>query len=202
MDYTQLLDTTPVKGVDPNTTTRKFKQDLLDFFLPLKLATCVEIAGCAGNTTIILQHCFNQVVFVEQRGNEKNPNNFDLVLKKVKPKLDPQKNVIYMAMDVYHDPWYFRDVDVFFIDCNHLYNAVKQDIANVKKCLKPGGYVIFDDWSLPVDNDGVHRAIIDSGITIVKYIGEQITFNPKNVFEFELGKGGWEGVIAQWEVAK
>jgi hypothetical protein len=196
MEKVNLLDI-PEKGEDPVTVSRKFKDDLISFFGPMNLETCVEISSAYGNTTYLLSHIFNQVVYVEAPSFVNNPNHFTNITTLAREKLTDRHNIIYIALDSYQQPWPFRYVDVFFIDCAHCYKEVCQDIDNALKYVKPGGYIIFDDWNLPLDDFGVRRAIQDKKLNIIKYIGDKIDFNPTNVFDFKFGIGEPEGVIVK-----
>lgn len=196
LDIDFLLSKVPGKGqFDPNTTTLQFKKDLLEFFGPKELTTAIEVSGCAGNTTFILSHIFNQVCYVEYS----EPNHFKSISTHVRSTiLKDIKNVLYFAIDSYNQPWPFRYVDVVFIDCAHNYPACRSDLNNAKKCLNEGGYIVLDDWDLPEADYGVKRAIQDDpDLEIIKFIGERITFNLNNYFDFEVGKGEYEGVICQ-----
>jgi|SRR4051812_13197423 predicted O-methyltransferase YrrM len=51
--------------------------------------------------------------------------------------------------------WQFGPVDVVFIDGNHDYEPVREDIQAWLKHLKPGGLLSGDDWNW----DGVQRAV-------------------------------------------
>ena len=191
-----LLALIPGKGpIDPNTTTLQFKRDFIDFFGPMNLETCVEVSSCYGNTTFVLSHIFNQVGYVEYS----NPEHFNSISTGARTNvLKNRTNIMYFALDSYNQPWPFRYVDVIFIDCAHNYPACRSDINNAKKCLKEGGYLVFDDWDLPEADYGVKRAIQDDpDIEIIKFIGEKITFNPQNYFDFKIGVGEYEGVICR-----
>eukprot|EP01036_Dinobryon_divergens_P031859 gene31859-41342_t len=48
-------------------------------------------------------------------------------------------------------------IDCVFIDGDHSYQAVRDDITNYSPIVKPGGYVIFDDYSRYYE--GVVRAV-------------------------------------------
>lgn len=50
-----------------------------------------------------------------------------------------------------------RSIDCVFIDGDHSYQAVRDDIINYSSILKPGGYFIFDDYSRYYE--GVVRAV-------------------------------------------
>jgi SAM-dependent methyltransferase len=192
----------PEKGEDPNTTSRKFKQDLYDFFKPLKLETCLEVSSCYGNMTYVLSHIFENVIYVEAPSFENSPNHFyDISENARKNILGTQKNIIYSAIDAYKTPWPFRYVDVVVIDCAHYYNEVISDIKNAMNCIGVDkgrhGYIVFDDWNLPEGDFGVQRAIKASNLEIVQFIGRKVEFNPKNLFDFKFDTGDYEGLICK-----
>lgn len=182
------------QGEGRESPTRKFKRDLLEFFDPLHLHRCVEISSLKGQTTYILSHIFEEVYFVEQ------PMFFEQHWKIAKNGiLKNRDNIIPIALDVYKEPWPFKDVDVFFIDCGHVFSCACQDIDNVKKILKPNGYIIFHDWGLPLCGEkGVQKAIKYKQLPIFKFIGERILFNEEDVFQFTFTDyADFEGVIIQ-----
>lgn len=204
-DIDKIVNSLPEKGEDPITTSRKFKSDLAGFFLydikdyfpAIHPKTCVEISGGNGTTTYLLSYIFDQVVYVEAPSFVNNPNHFNNICNNAMKRLGSRNNILYLALDAYKQPWPFRNVDVFFIDCSHFYKEVVQDIDNAFLCMKSEGFIIFDDWNLPEDNFAVKRAIQDRKLDVVKFVGNKITFNPNNHFDFKFGEGEPEGVIVK-----
>lgn len=192
----RLLDKQKDKSTYHNTTSNKFKQDLVDFFGDnFKDKDIYEVGADAGLTTRVLSFLFNKV-FVN---NNWNPNQYDInndwiVKKEIKHKnttwykkysVDIRneinhefENVTYIEMDSYNKKGWpkklLKDVSVVFIDCIHNYEAVSLDIKNALK-LKPE-YIVFDDYGLSTMG-GVKRAVDDfidnEKLELVKEIGLQ-----------------------------
>lgn len=55
--------------------------------------------------------------------------------------------------------------DMIYIDGDHLYDAVKQDLFNADELLAPGGYMIVDDANPNHQHFGVGRAVEEFMIT-------------------------------------
>lgn len=51
------------------------------------------------------------------------------------------------------------DLDLIYIDGNHIYNFVKEDIANYWPKIKQGGWLTGDDYSMSGVNDAVNEFI-------------------------------------------
>jgi SAM-dependent methyltransferase len=179
-----MLEGIPDKRQDKNTTSLKFKQDVIDFFQPLKLKTCLEIGTNKGWTTRILSELFEHVMTIE---------NSKLNLDEAIQNNSDKNNIEYLLGDAYNSDWDIEtNVDVTMIDCIHDYSYVKQDIKN---SLSHGvKYIIFDDYGLPEDKPCVKAAVdefIQNNTVEVTYIGEPAGSEPR------VGRTliDWEGVI-------
>jgi hypothetical protein len=164
-----ILDSIPDKTQDKNTTSLKFKKDVIDFFKDKNLDTCLEIGTNHGWTTRILSSLFKEVHtldFKDSNTNYAKQNNADI------------SNIIYYTDDAYTTKvWNTMPlIDVAFIDCMHTYEHVTYDIntalsrINVDK----GMYFIFDDYGHP-EALGVRKAIdkaIEEGLKLECYIGQ------------------------------
>lgn len=172
---TTLLDNLPDKTEYKNTTSKKFKLDLIEFFQDKKLSTCLEIGTNHGHTTYILSHLFETVYTIDL-----HKANTDIA-KQVNKDRD---NIVYITGDAYNRINYSHvpEVDAAFIDCVHTYNAVLYDMeTSVRKSSPDGMYLIFDDYSHP-QSMGVHRAIeesIQKGLSREKLIGEEAGYTFK-----------------------
>lgn len=164
-----ILDSIPDKTQDKNTTSLKFKQDVIEFFKNKNLDTCLEIGTNHGWTTRILSSLFKEVHtldFDNKNTNYAKQNNVDI------------NNIVYYTDDAYKTKvWNTMPLmDVAFIDCIHTYDHVMYDIntalsrINVEK----GMYFIFDDYGHPIAL-GVRKAInkaIEEGLKLECYIGQ------------------------------
>jgi hypothetical protein len=187
-----ILKNIPDKRQDKNTTSLKFKQDMIDFLGDdYKDKICLEIGAHKGYTTRILSFLFNKVISCE--------NNNELMDFSKNLNSD-RENIVYNGMDVYNEPWDFENIDVVFIDCNHEYGHVMSDIGNATNLSKPKQelLLIFDDYGLDNPWRGVKEAIDDwllfPNFQIVKEIGEPkgSDCNPRvNLKEVE-------GLICTW----
>ena len=59
------IKVTPNKNTDKNTTSHKFKQDLVEFFYGKELDSCLEIGTNRGYSTLILSQMFGWVTTIE-----------------------------------------------------------------------------------------------------------------------------------------
>jgi len=172
----------PDKTEDKNTTSLKFKEDLVDFFKDKNLNTCLEIGTNHGWTTRILSDLFKNIHTVDHSLNNTN------LAKKNNPD---KNNIIYYTADAYNPNTFLAmpKMDVVFIDCIHTYEAVIYDINTSLSLLdnNKGMYFIFDDYGHSVEPaNGVRNAIlksIEEGLKIEKYIGQGAgyTYNPTSI---------------------
>ena len=182
-----ILKNIPDKRLDRTTTSLKFKQDLIDFFEPLNLDNCLEIGTCYS--THVLSKLFKHVVTIDidisniNRAIEFNKSN---------------KNIIYLLGDsVGTDYDVDFKFDISFIDANHSYTYVINDVNQSIKYGKDSMYIVFDDYGLPESIPAVKVAVdelINNNILeFVKYIGEPLGNEPR------IGKPlvDWEGIITK-----
>ena len=175
MDKYSILKDIPEKNLgNKDTTSLKWKKDVIDFFHNKHLKNCLEIGTCAGVTTKILSYLFEEVYTIEFNNKR---------LDKAKQFCNSRTNIKYFWADAYADktyesfPNYF---DAIVIDCMHLYPHV---IADINRALTffnedKGIYLIFDDYGHP-ESTGVNKAVneaIDAGLKIEKPIGEDPGF--------------------------
>lgn len=149
IDLTGIVD----KMENKNTTSLKFKHDLIDFFQNIegsKEFICTEVGISLGYSTSILAQLFKTVYALEYDGNN---------VEHAKKFNEKHSNIIYRTIDVYREDWGISDhIDVSFIDCVHDYIHVKQDIVNSLKKGKKELYLVFDDYGLIPE---VKRAVDD-----------------------------------------
>lgn len=180
------------------TTSRKWKNDLYEFFKDKTDLKCLEIGSHIGITTFFLSHIFEEVHGIE---------NSSLSHQRAKERCKYLKNCFLHLGDAYSDSTYDlipKDIAVFVIDCNHEYEYVIQDINRCLGYSRPGHkiYLAFDDYGHP-ESTGIYRAVsqaIESGLTLERTIGqsEGFTVNRENGTFFSLIRD--EGVILSFEL--
>lgn len=187
MTFNNIPDKTEYK----DTTSHKFKQDVIDFFKDKQLNTCLEIGTNHGWTTRILSDLFKEVHTLDYKDSNTNlakENNKD------------KTNIIYYTDDAYTTKVYetMPKMDVVFIDCMHTYQAVLYDIGIAMSLMNKdtGIYFIFDDYGHP-QSTGVKDAIlkaISDGLTREQFIGQKpgYQYNPTSTLM------DYEGVILSY----
>ena len=174
LDAKTILKDIPDKRQDKDTTSLKFKEQLINFFGDeWKDKTCLEIGTNKGYTTRVLSFLFKKVITCE--------NNLELFQFAMNINQD-RDNIEFQQKDVYNTQWDFEDVDVVFIDCIHEYPAVMMDINNSCRLTKPNESMIlvFDDYGLPKPpgrlkdvKDAVDDVVKqEERFEVVKFIGE------------------------------
>jgi hypothetical protein len=189
MNYTNILANIPDKREDKNTTSLKFKQDLIEFFQPLQLKNCVEIGTSLGYSTRVLSFLFDTVTTIDiDRQNIQKALNFN----------SDRSNITFLHGNASEMDW---DVDikfdVSFIDADHLYKYVINDTKQSIKYGVDNMYIVFDDYGLPETVPAVKVAVDEmlsnNIIKFVKHIGEPAGSEPR------IGRPlvDWEGMICQ-----
>jgi predicted O-methyltransferase YrrM len=165
-----VLDSIPDKREDKNTTSLKFKRDLISYLGDdYKDKVCLEIGTSRGYSTKILSHLFKKVITCE--------TNVEL-LNFAKDVNKDRDNIVFLNKDVYNTSWDFNGIDVVFIDCNHEISYVLIDIKNAISLCRDYKdiLIIFDDYGLDNPWEGVKEAIAtydnDERFEIIKEIGE------------------------------
>jgi SAM-dependent methyltransferase len=159
----------PDKTEFKNTTSLKFKQDVIEFFKDKNLNTCLEIGTNHGWTTRILSDLFKNVYTVDHSID--NTNN-------AKNNNTGKNNISFITADAYNSNTYLGlpKMDVVFIDCIHTYDGVLYDINTAISLMdkEKGMFFIFDDYGHPTST-GVKEAIlkaINEGLKVETYIGQ------------------------------
>lgn len=181
----------PDKTEFKDTTSLKFKSDLVNFFKLKDLNTCLEIGTNWGYTTYTLSHLFNKVYTIEiTKSNYEQAKKFNSEHRR--------NNIEFILGSAYEKGTYKdipRDIDAVFIDCVHTLGHVNADINTALSLGSKEVYLIFDDYGHP--NTGVSAAIkprLGKDLKPVIYLGE-----PKG-YTFKNGSTtlrDWEGIICQ-----
>ena len=180
MNNIELINSLPDKKEYKNTTSHKFKKDLISFFENKEIINALEIGANHGHTTKVLSHLANKVYAIDWL-----TENIEYI-KEVNKDRD---NVEIIQGDAYVDSTYENincKFDLVFIDCVHIYENV---IADINRALQyfdeeRGIYLVFDDYghSHPVTR-GVKKAIdesIQSGLKFETHIGEDKGYSFSN----------------------
>jgi SAM-dependent methyltransferase len=175
----RILDGIPDKKQDKNTTSLKFKRDLIEYLgEDYKDKICLEVGTSKGYSTRILSFLFKKVITIEN-----NLESIDFA-KEFNTDID---NIDYYQGNVYQSEWDFDDdIQVVFIDCNHEISYVLSDIQNAINLCKDNQelLLIFDDYGLDNPWEGVKEAIQkyddNSKFFVVKEIGQSKGWNYRN----------------------
>jgi len=180
----------PDKTECKNTTSLKFKDDLINFFRDKKLNTCLEIGTNHGWTARILADVFETVYTVDH-----SDENTTIAKKNTSDK----SNIVFYTADAYKtNIWASMPLmDAVFIDCVHTYDHVLFDINTSLSLIDvtKGMYFIFDDYGLP--GGEVNRAVnkgINDGLSIEKYIGHGVGYK----YNESLALVDHEGIILSY----
>ena len=170
-------------------TTRKYKKDLINYFSNSKDKTVIEFGCCQGDTTKILGSLFKKVYAID-KGNQH--------INIAKDKCKTYSNIEFKSIDVYNDKWDF-DADVVVWDI-HPGNLSKSDIErDLNKIVEnfKGKTLVVDDYGAPYGDNKWKRAIEslinNNKLEIITFIGESSGYKTA---------GGWsfidrEGVICK-----
>jgi len=189
-DNNHFLNKVKSKLDDKDTTSRKFKEDLINTFDNHKDKVMLELGCNRGHTTRVYASLFKKVIAVER--SEKN-------IQIAKDVCNDVDNVEFIKSDVYDTNFELPHSDIVHIDAGHSHEEVLFDINRcLEKLNKPT--LIFDDVCEKLYPNGeigktirtaIDKFISDGKINIKKYIGEHkgyITGNGKKLL-------GREGMI-------
>ncbi len=162
IDLTGVVD----KMENKNTTSLKFKYDLIQYFQYIEGSedfVCIEVGAAHGYSTYVLGQLFKTVYSIEfNKNNLADAQTFN----------QKHSNINWRNIDAYTEPWeIFEYANVSFIDCIHDYRHTTQDINRSIGYGKDIMYLVFDDYGLFPE---VKRAVDDfvaSADCQVTYIG-------------------------------
>ena len=173
-----LLNSVNHKNTFKNATSRKFKEDLIEFFGSdeYKDMSVVELGACQGDTTKIFSSLFKNVYACDW-----SEDNVKLIAEKCKDC----GNVDYEVVDVTNSEWKFPKADVVFIDASHDYPQVAYDIEKAINYFDDP-IIILDDYGNP-NNTNIRMSVEDKigegKLKIHKTIGEYPGFKTKSGWE-------------------
>jgi len=167
----QILQGIPDKhGSEKNTTSLKWKTDVIEFFRDKGLKYCLELGTWHGRSTRMLSEIFDDVWTVEYLPHR---------VEEAKLFCQDRQNITFVCGDAYDDytynnfPNYF---DVVVIDCDHTYKSVIEDIGRGLGYKRPDSpiYFVFDDYGhseLKDVNSAINFYVKMHPLKVEKYIG-------------------------------
>lgn len=188
--YKNIMELVNHKSFFKGTTTKKFKQDLIDILSSIDFnGDFLEIGTCEGDTTAILG-------MIAKKKNKK-VISFDISNERIVRALQKfhsfeLDNIEVYVKDVYNEEWNVNNIGLVFVDCVHTEQAFESDINNIfKYCEDP--IIIAHDYGLVTKDGDSIKPIIEKrkDLKIERFIGEKDNWNL-------LGSGtviDWEGVI-------
>ena len=197
MSRYEILNNIPEKNLEnKDTTSLKWKKDVIDFFYDKNLNSCLEIGTCFGVTTKVLSTLFSKVDTIEF-----NPKRMETAMV----NCSGISNINFLCKNAY-DVNTYTELDTYYdvvvIDCMHLYDNVISDINQALTRTNPtnGIYLVFDDYGHP-DSPGVHSAVneaISAGLNVESHIGEPPGFTVSRVNGTEFTTIHQEGIILSY----
>lgn len=197
----KILKGVPEKNLHyKDTTSLKWKGDVIDFFKGKKTKAVLEIGTHHGITAQMLSHVFKGVDTIES-----NPKRVNIARENC-ANIDNINIIMGNAYDykVYTQTLYGPKYNAVVIDCVHTHQHVLKDIKRAIDYGRKGKpiYLIFDDYGHP-EAPGVHSAVLKAlsiypELTLEKYIGEGVGFKVerKNGTKFTLIAS--EGIILKY----
>ncbi len=170
-NYNNVLDKVNHKNTYKNSTSRKFKEDLIQYFNKNKSQTLVEFGCCHGDTTRVLSNLFKTVY-----ASDISPDNIEIT----KNKCGDVDNVRIQVKDV-NTKWDYNQADVLYLDALHDYSGVKQCLERAKSQY-PNSIIIMDDYGhiMNTVKPNINNLIDKDEIEVLKWIGEDKGYTPAN----------------------
>ena len=144
-----IVDRVVHKDTHKFTTSKEFKQDILEVFDndKYKNKTLIELGCCQGTTTRIYAQCFKNVI-----GYDLDEWN----VGQAKKSCSDVDNTEIICQDLYNTEWNMLKADVVVIDAGHTYEHIMHDVPKVIEYFD-NPIIIIDDYGNP--NQGIRRAI-------------------------------------------
>jgi len=171
----------PDKVEDHATTSHTFKADLYDFFKDFKDKILVEFGTSRGYTSGFCSKFFKEVHTLNKWRSEDT-------IRYLKQFENVTPHMIGLGRG---NNWreHLEKVtkgDVYLIDAEHTYRAVRRDTRLVKEVGNKAAYIVYDDYgTYPDIKRAIDELIAEDELRFVKYIGEEKGW--------KYGKGGGAG---------
>lgn len=172
----QLIESGLNKDIAKFTTSKKFKQDVVNFFNNHKDNTYLELGSCQGNSILIYSNLFKEAI-----GMEFEKSN----IQASKDLCKYRSNVTIHEFDVMSNWDNLPQADVVNLDALHSYEGVQYMIDNALKYY-PNSTFIIDDYGHEMNTIKpiIDNLIRDNKIEVLKWIGEDTGFKASNGKEF------------------
>ena len=170
-DSYTVLNSVNHKSTYKNSTTRKFKQDLLDYFTDKNINTVVEFGCCHGDTTRVLCEVANTVYASDiDQGN----------VTKAKSKCSDVTNVDLQVKDV-NSEWEYSTPDLIYLDALHDTAGIRSGIERIKAQYKDS-IIVMDDYGHRMNTvkPVIDSLLANNTIEVLKWIGEDRGYIPAN----------------------
>jgi hypothetical protein len=166
------IDSTPNKDIAKNTTSKKFKQDLVDFFYDKKYSSMIEFGSWQGNSSLIFSYLFESVL-----GLELSKDNIAISNERCKDR----QNVEFLEFNAYSDWKSLPKADVLNLDAMHDIDGVIYMITQAAQYYSEA-IIVMDDYG---HIGGTIKPVIDGyiengSIEVIKWIGEDKGFCAAN----------------------
>ena len=174
-----ILDTVNHKDTSKNSTSRKFKQNIIDYFGDKDINLAVEFGCCHGDTTKILGSVSKKVL-----ASDIADSNIELS----KLKCKGCNNISFEVKDV-NSIWEYNTPDVIYMDALHDYNGMSECVLRIKQQY-PSSIVIMDDYGHKMNTIKpiIDKLISNNEIEVLQWIGEDagyVTANGKSFIDKE-----------------
>jgi predicted O-methyltransferase YrrM len=130
--------------------------DLINYVGNTKEMSMIEIGSYIGESTLMFSDRFKSVLSIDPFIDNYDPDDlvnhyssFDKVYQQFINNTKDNKNIhnIRMTSNDAYKELSGKLFDFIYIDGNHQYEFVKQDILNYKNLIKPGGFIAGHDYS-------------------------------------------------------
>jgi hypothetical protein len=168
----ELIKSIPNKDTAKYTTSERFKQDLVDYFLTNRYNSIIEFGSCQGNSTLIYSYLFDSVI-----GLEFDKQNIIIS----RERCINQRNVNIIEFNAYSSWDTLPDAHVLNLDAMHDTSGVIHMI--VQASIKfPNSIIVMDDYG---HEDGTVKHVIDgfinnNSIEVLQWIGEEKGYRAAN----------------------
>ena len=170
-----ILDSINHKDTYKNATSRKFKEDLYDYFKESPLKTVVEFGCCKGDTTKILS-LISENVYASDLDSAN--------IEDAKNKCISSYNISFEIKDV-NTEWNYSNPDLIYLDALHDYNGILQGLNRIKTQY-PDTIIVMDDYGhiMNTVKPIIDNLIKEDKINVLKWVGEDKGYVATNGKEF------------------